>query len=74
MKDRIELFAANIICTIPDQIAAPVYESSIREITRAVNEALELAARECDRFANESSNPMNFSENCAAAIRKMKVK
>jgi spore coat polysaccharide biosynthesis protein SpsF (cytidylyltransferase family) len=29
----------------------------------------EECARVCDRYANSSGNPMNFSENCAQAIR-----
>ena len=35
-------------------------------------EALEEAAKVCDKYAKNSSNPMNFAENCAAAIRSMK--
>ena len=33
----------------------------------------ESCANICDKFAIESSNPMNFSENCAAAIRARKT-
>ena len=29
----------------------------------------EACAKVCDKYAEESSNPMNFAENCAAAIR-----
>ena len=29
----------------------------------------EACAQVCDEYAANSSNPMNFSENCAAAIR-----
>jgi hypothetical protein len=29
----------------------------------------ELCAKVCDEYAKNSSNPMNFAENCAAAIR-----
>ena len=29
----------------------------------------EACAKVCDEYAANSSNPMNFSENCAAAIR-----
>ena len=29
----------------------------------------EECAKVCDEYAKESSNPMNFAENCAAAIR-----
>ena len=29
----------------------------------------EACARVCDEYAKNSSNPMNFAENCAAAIR-----
>ena len=34
--------------------------------TRAEREE---CAKVCDEYAKESSNPMNFAENCAAAIR-----
>ena len=36
-------------------------------------EMRERAAKVCDKFADESSNPMNFSENCAKVIRKLPV-
>lgn len=29
----------------------------------------EACAKVCDKYAEESGNPMNFAENCAAAIR-----
>ena len=29
----------------------------------------EACAKVCDKYAEESNNPMNFAENCAAAIR-----
>jgi hypothetical protein len=29
----------------------------------------EACAKVCDEYAKNSSNPMNFAENCAAAIR-----
>jgi len=32
-------------------------------------EEREACAKLCDKYAEESSNPMNFAENCAAAIR-----
>lgn len=70
MKERIEELAQEI-CLIPARSFA---ERLIKTYLNCVhNEALELAAMECDRFAKESSNPMNFSDNCAAAIRKLKV-
>ena len=34
----------------------------------------EACAKVCDKYAEESSNPMNFAENCAAAIRQRKNK
>ena len=43
-------------------------------LTKAAWQAATLAEREecakvCDEYAKESSNPMNFAENCAATIR-----
>ena len=35
-------------------------------------EVREECAKVCDKYAMESSNPMNFAENCAAAIRARK--
>ena len=43
--------------------AAPV------SIESAVLAEREACAKLCDKYAEESSNPMNFAENCAAAIR-----
>ena len=40
-----------------------------REITAHVSAEREVCAQVCDEYAANSSNPMNFSENCAAAIR-----
>lgn len=31
------------------------------------------AVRVCEKYAKESSNPMNFSENCAADIKTMEL-
>lgn len=74
MRERIELFAANIIHTVPDQIAAPVHEDAIKELTFAVNEALELAAKECEEIDNASyPHTRKWPSDCAAAIRKLKV-
>ena len=39
-----------------------------RMMTSAAAER-EACARVCDEFALHSSNPMNFAENCATAIR-----
>ena len=53
--------------------ATPVDVKAIREaLANARAEALEEAAKVCDRYAENSSNPMNFAENCAAAIRSLK--
>lgn len=38
-------------------------------IQAAVGAEREACAKVCDEYAANSSNPMNFSENCAAAIR-----
>ena len=40
-----------------------------REINAHVASEREACARVCDEYAANSSNPMNFSENCATAIR-----
>ena len=40
-----------------------------RKVERAVKAEREACARLCDEYAKNSSNPMNFAENCAAAIR-----
>lgn len=38
-----------------------------------INEALELAAMECDQTAKRSARDLHGSVRCAAAIRKLKV-
>ena len=35
----------------------------------AVEQEREQCAVECDYYSGQSSNPMNFAENCAKAIR-----
>ena len=40
--------------------------SYVRGLVQAEREE---CAKVCDEFAKNSSNPMNFAENCAAAIR-----
>ena len=45
----------------PDQMAAAVLRATLAERERC--------AEICDEYAKNSSNPMNFAENCAAAIR-----
>ena len=54
-----------------------LYKQHVEAITTAVNEALELAARECEREKVYAVGP-SFARNracdhCAAAIRKLKV-
>jgi len=65
MKDRIEELAQQIYM---DEGGMPSMELRCKVITTAVNEALELAARECVRGNDDPQ-----SERNAAAIRKMKV-
>ena len=47
----------------------PVEAHIERRIAKAVREEREACAKVCDVFATYSSNPMNFAENCADAIR-----
>jgi len=75
MKSRIEELAKGLFNPLGRDRYLDDSELRIinEHITTAVNEALELAAMECDYYAKQSSNPMNFSENCAEAIRNLKV-
>lgn len=41
----------------------------IKELEDAVKAEREACARVCDEYAQNSSNPMNFAENCAKSIR-----
>ena len=78
MKDRIEELAQQSV--IEDiQYVRPGSAIAIA-ITTAVNEALELAARKCDALTelfgprnDFTRGQMRGAENCAAAIRKLKV-
>lgn len=40
-----------------------------REINAHVAAEREACAKVCDEYAKNSSNPMNFAENCVVAIR-----
>jgi hypothetical protein len=39
------------------------------ELKMAREEEREACAKLCDKYAKNSSHPMNFAENCAEAIR-----
>jgi hypothetical protein len=67
VKERIEEWALNITHMISERDAAPAHEAAIVELTRAVNEALELAAKECEQ-SDKSTHPSDLAE----AIRKLK--
>lgn len=45
-----------------------------RHTAAHVSAEREACAMVCDEYAKNSSNPMNFAENCAAAIRARGVK
>ena len=45
------------------------YESLERFAALVAANEREACAKVCDQYAENSSNPMNFAENCAAAIR-----
>lgn len=79
MKERIEKLAAQAHWQHGDNL--PHIQLAI---TTAVNEALELAARECDtekekhvmsKYAREGDclNARQVARSCAATIRKLKV-
>ena len=74
MKSRIEELAEE--CGIESDVYGHpdrVLWTQLHKFAQSIhNEALGLAAKECDYYAEQSSNPMNFSENCAEAIRKLK--
>lgn len=81
MKDRIEELAKQMNTLDGDVYVSKygtLYKQHVEAITTAVNEALELAARECDSIAWTNKNtamlgPEYNSTKCAAAIRKLKV-
>jgi hypothetical protein len=79
VKDRIEELAFITTGRVAGNKNVSAVEKMISEtITLAVNEALELAARECDSIAWSNNNtamlgPEYNSTKCAAAIRKLKV-
>ena len=45
------------------------FETAHARMMTSAEREREACARVCDEYAANSSNPMNFSENCAAAIR-----
>jgi len=72
MKDRIEELAQQIYM---DEGGMPSMELRCKVITTAVNEALELAARECEKETKAGLPAMwiSVASKNAAAIRKLKV-
>jgi hypothetical protein len=80
VKDRIEELAFITTGRVAGNKNVSAVEKMISEtITLAVNEALELAAKECDKLAWSNKNtamlgPENNCVRCAEAIRKLKVK
>ena len=45
------------------------FETAHARMMTSAEREREACARVCDEYAANSSNPMNFSENCATAIR-----
>lgn len=56
-------------CTTADEAHDLIEGIMWAEIAKHVALEREACAQVCDEYAANSSNPMNFSENCAAAIR-----
>jgi hypothetical protein len=82
MRERIEELAKKMNTLDGDVYVSKygtLYKQHVEAITTAVNEALELAARECEKmrhpddFTPESGQWFLACEDCAAAIRKLKV-
>ena len=71
MKSRIEELARELALKLVGRKYIRVDECSFT-ITTALNEALELAAKECDRQSTEPECPER-AKYCAEAIRKLKV-
>lgn len=75
MKSRIEELALSVVSGYTS--GATVEQVEVAILT-AINEALELAAKECENYPKrdpaEDGNGYWASENCAEAIRKLKVK
>ena len=80
MKERIEELARELTVKLVGELyGIAEYADANRSITTAVNEALEMAAKECDKLAWSNKNtamlgPENNCVRCAEAIRKLKVK
>ena len=83
MRERIEELAQQIY---KDEGGMPSLELRCKVLTTAVNEAIELAARECEKRGDARVNKWGGTEledssksdawecvQCAAAIRKLKV-
>jgi hypothetical protein len=52
-----------------EQLCDALGTEIVDRIEMEVEAEREACAKVCDEYANNSSNPMNFAENCAAAIR-----
>jgi len=76
VKDRIEELARECAATITKPIAKAPSRNISETITLAVNEAIELAAKECETSWQMPVTMGGRIErvHCAEAIRKLKVK
>ncbi len=63
---NLERFAALVAAHAKSEQINLAYQQGYEEGSAHEREA---CAKVCDKYAEESSNPMNFAENCAAAIR-----
>lgn len=71
MRERIEELVEGAFESYwPDDIHET---AATKLVTTAVNEALELAARECDQTAKRSERDLYGAVRSAAAIRKLRV-
>jgi len=74
-KDRerfiahLQRFAALVAAAERELVLAAAIDGAEHAARKAVIDEREACAKVCDAYSKESSNPMNFANNCAETIR-----
>ena len=67
--EYLERFAALVSSAEREQLTDAAMKAAEKAVDVAIALEREACAKVCDEYAQNSSNPMNFAENCAKSIR-----
>ena len=65
----LERFAALVASAERERLTDAAIKAAEKAVDVAIALEREACAKVCDEYAQNSSNPMNFAENCAKSIR-----